>query len=83
MCHKPTSLAAFVERKDREFWVTWDEVAQRHVGHPRAELDAHLEWIGERSSQPDYRGCPHINVTADFPEAEQSSLFFMPASYGR
>jgi AcrR family transcriptional regulator len=66
---KDDLIAAFLERADQEFWATWDQVAQQHVGHPRAELDAHLEWIGERSGQPDYRGCPQINVAAEFPEA--------------
>jgi AcrR family transcriptional regulator len=67
---KDDLIAAFLERADREFWATWDQVAQQHVGHPRAELDAHLEWIGERAGQPDYRGCPQINVAAEFPEAD-------------
>lgn len=32
-------------------------------------LNAHLEWIGERVGRPNYRGCPQINVAAEFPEA--------------
>jgi hypothetical protein len=31
---------------------------------------AHLSWIGERVGQLNYRGCPQINVTAEFPEAD-------------
>jgi hypothetical protein len=59
-----------LERADLEFWRDWDAVAGAHVGKPRAELDAQLGWIGERAGQADYRGCPHLNVAAEFPEAD-------------
>lgn len=65
---KDDLIAAFAERKDHDFWATWDEVAARHAGDPRAELDAHLGWIGERAGRFDYRGCAQINVAAEFPE---------------
>lgn len=67
---KDDLVAAFLERADLEFWRDWDAVAGAHVGNPRAELDAQLEWIGERAGQADYRGCPHLNVAAEFPEAD-------------
>src|SRR3546814_4506562 len=47
----------------------WDEVARRHAGDPAAELDAHLVWIAERIARPGYRGCPQLNVAAEFPAA--------------
>src|ERR1700761_2020940 len=65
---KDDLIAAFAERKDHDFWATWDEVAARHIGDPRAELDAHLGWIGERAGRFDYRGCAQINVAAEFPQ---------------
>jgi hypothetical protein len=37
-------------------------VAEKHEDDARAELDAHLEWLGERVGRPNYRGCPQINV---------------------
>ncbi len=61
-------MAAFLAREDRDFWGTWDRVAERYEGNANAELDAHLEWIGERLRRPNYRGCPQINVAAEFPE---------------
>src|ERR1700758_1596222 len=67
---KDDLVAAFLERADLEFWRDWDAVAGAHAGNPRAELDAQLEWIGERAGQADYRGCPHLNVAAEFPEAD-------------
>ncbi|MEO3431982.1 helix-turn-helix domain-containing protein [Inquilinus sp. CAU 1745] len=67
---KDDLIAAFLEREDLDFWGTWDGVAQRHGDDPDAELGAHLGWIGERVGRPNYRGCPQINVAAEFPEAD-------------
>jgi AcrR family transcriptional regulator len=67
---KDDLIAAFLAREDQDFWGTWNAVAERHKDDPQAELDAHLEWIGERVGRPNYRGCPQINVAAEFPEAD-------------
>ena len=67
---KDDLIAAFLQREDEDFWGTWDRVADRHRDQPSAELDAHLEWIGERVGRPNYRGCPQINVAAEFPEID-------------
>jgi AcrR family transcriptional regulator len=63
-------IAAFLEREDEDFWGTWDRVADRHSDDAAAELDAHLQWIGERVGRANYRGCPQINVAAEFPEID-------------
>jgi len=63
-------IAAFIGREDTDFWGTRDRVAGRHGGDAAAELDAHLEWIGERVGRPNYRGCPQINVAAEFPNID-------------
>jgi AcrR family transcriptional regulator len=65
---KDDLVAAFLQREDEDFWQTWDRVAQRHGNDPIAELQAHCQWIGERVERPNYRGCPQINVAAEFPE---------------
>lgn len=63
-------IQAFLEREDRDFWRKWDEVAAAHEGNPAAELEAHLAWIGNRVARPGYRGCPQINVAAEFPSPD-------------
>ena len=65
---KDNLVVAFLQRMDEEFWKTWDEVSQQHPDDGRAELKAQLEWIGERVNQPDYRGCPQLNIAAEYPE---------------
>ncbi len=65
---KDELVAEFLRQQDAEFWADWDKVAARHAGDARAELDAHLAWIGKRVERPGYRGCPQLNVAAEFPE---------------
>src|SRR5262249_395468 len=67
---KDDLVAAFLERADLDFWSAWDRVGEQYADNARAELDAQLDWIGERAGQPDYRGCPQINVAAEFPDAD-------------
>jgi AcrR family transcriptional regulator len=67
---KDDLVAAFLAREDADFWSTWNAAAEMHEGDPQAELDAQLEWIGERIGRPGYRGCPQINVAAEFAEPE-------------
>jgi AcrR family transcriptional regulator len=67
---KDDLIAAFLKREDQDFWGTWDRIASQHAGDAAAELDAHLAWIGERAGRANYRGCPQINVAAEFPEID-------------
>ncbi|HEX4709356.1 helix-turn-helix domain-containing protein [Phenylobacterium sp.] len=67
---KDDLVAAFLRREDEDFWACWDRVAQRHEADAGAELEAQLEWVAERVNRPNYRGCPQINVAAEFPDAD-------------
>ena len=70
--HFPTKDAlveAFLEREDREFWQQWDDVVAPHVGSPREALSSLCDWVALRVSRDNYRGCPQINVAAEFADA--------------
>jgi AcrR family transcriptional regulator len=67
---KDDLVVAFLQRMDHDFWKTWDTVTAQHADDARAELNAQLDWIGERAGQPDYRGCPQLNIAAEFPEVD-------------
>jgi AcrR family transcriptional regulator len=67
---KDDLIVAFLEREDVEFWAQWDGVAEQHANDPAGELAAHLRWIGERLARANYRGCPQINVAAEFAEQD-------------
>ncbi|KVV61727.1 TetR family transcriptional regulator [Burkholderia cepacia] len=63
---KDDLIEAFLLREDADFWAHWDAVAARYRRTPREELDAQLQWIGERIARPGYRGCPQINIAAEY-----------------
>jgi AcrR family transcriptional regulator len=67
---KDDLVVAFLQRMDHDFWHTWETVTAQHADDARAELHAQLDWIGERAGQPDYRGCPQLNIAAEFPEVD-------------
>jgi AcrR family transcriptional regulator len=67
---KDDLIAAFLLREDADFWACWDRAAARHGQDWEAELEAQLAWIGERVGRPNYRGCPQLNVAAEFPEED-------------
>lgn len=67
---KDDLIVAFLEREDLEFWAQWDSVARQFPADPAGELDAHMRWIGERLARSNYRGCPQINVAAEFAEQD-------------
>ncbi len=63
---KDDLIVAFLEREDREFWTQWNEVVNVVEDNPTRELMTLLHWIGQRVSRGGYRGCPQINVAAEF-----------------
>ena len=70
---KDDLIVAFLAREDVEFWALWDDVAAKHAGDPAAELDAQMRWIAKRLARANYRGCPQINVAAEFAEYDHPS----------
>jgi AcrR family transcriptional regulator len=71
--HFPTKDAlveAFLEREDREFWQQWEEIVAPCAGAPREALSALCEWVAGRVMRDNYRGCPQINVAAEFADSE-------------
>jgi AcrR family transcriptional regulator len=62
---KDDLIEAFLRGEDQDFWRHWDEVSAR-AGTPEQELDAQLRWIGDRVARPGYRGCPQINIAAEY-----------------
>jgi AcrR family transcriptional regulator len=67
---KDDLVAAFLKREDEDFWRVWGEVADQHLDDPAGELDAHMAWIADRVARPNYRGCPQLNVAAEFPQPD-------------
>ena len=67
---KDDLVAAFLAREDAEYWQQWDDVVRAHEDDPPAQLAALMDWIGQRVARAGYRGCPQLNVTAEFADAQ-------------
>lgn len=67
---KDALVAAFLQQEDAHFWSCWDAASARAHGDPRRELREQLRWIAERLGRDDYRGCPQLNVSAEFSDPQ-------------
>jgi AcrR family transcriptional regulator len=67
---KDELVAAYLQREDAEFWHAWDEVIRAHGPSRSAQIAALMDWIGQRVARAGYRGCPQLNVTAEFADAQ-------------
>lgn len=63
---KDDLIEAFLRREDEDFWRHWDQVSAEYPDSPEQELDAQLQWIGDRIGRVGYRGCPQINIAAEY-----------------
>jgi AcrR family transcriptional regulator len=63
---KDELIVAYLERNNSAYWRQLDELLAPHQGDPRAWLDALMEHLAERTTQPGYRGCPYINYCGEF-----------------
>jgi AcrR family transcriptional regulator len=63
---KDALVAAFLQEEDQHFWSCWDAASSAAGGNARAELHGQLHWIAERVGRDHYRGCPQLNVAAEF-----------------
>jgi len=65
---KEELIAAFAEEQDRRFWQWWNETTTPHAGAPRKQLEALLVGIAGQIANPQFRGCPFINLATEFPD---------------
>ncbi len=63
---KDDLVEAFLKREDAAFWQQWDGVVLAHQRDAMAALLALADWVAARVSRDGYRGCPQINVAAEF-----------------
>lgn len=65
---KDDLIAAFLEMRDKMYWDWWDSVVARHPDDPLRQLRALFETVAKRTSGPQYRGCPFVNMSVEFPD---------------
>ncbi|WP_087736348.1 TetR/AcrR family transcriptional regulator [Paraburkholderia piptadeniae] len=65
---KDDLVVAYLEESDRQFFKRFDESIAKHPGEPKKQIAQYFEDLSGRASKDDYRGCPFVNVSAEFPE---------------
>lgn len=63
---KDALIVAVLQKEAEERWAGWDYTAARSGTDPRERLRAQLAGIVRYVTGPKYRGCPFMNVTAEF-----------------
>jgi AcrR family transcriptional regulator len=67
---KDALIVAVLEQEALDRWSGWDYTAARSGSDPRERLRAQLAGIVKYVTGPKYRGCPFMNVTAEFADAQ-------------
>ncbi|WP_343713479.1 TetR/AcrR family transcriptional regulator [Inquilinus sp.] len=65
---KDDLIVAYLDDRNADYWQRWDRAFAKHEGDPRAQLRAMMEYLADRTTAPDYRGCPFTNDAVEFPE---------------
>lgn len=63
---KDALIVAVLQKEAEDRWSGWDYTAARSGTEPRERLRAQLAGIVKFVTGPKYRGCPFMNVTAEF-----------------
>lgn len=63
---KDELIVAYLRQRDEVFWRGWDDAVAGAVD-PKDRLRAILALLRSAIIDPDYRGCPLANFTAEFP----------------
>jgi AcrR family transcriptional regulator len=67
---KDALIIAVLEAESRDRWAQWDSVDAQSDAQPLARLRAHLEQIAALTAESEFRGCPFMNLTAEFPDPQ-------------
>ncbi|MGH8781854.1 TetR/AcrR family transcriptional regulator [Paraburkholderia sp.] len=65
---KDDLVVAYLERSDEGFFHRFEQSVAKHPGEPVKQIAQYFEDLTARASVPDYRGCPFVNVSAEFPD---------------
>jgi len=63
---KDDLIVAVLEAMNARFWAWWDATVAPYKGKPDKQLNAVLKGIVRRSCQPEFRGCPFLNVSTEY-----------------
>jgi AcrR family transcriptional regulator len=67
---KDDLVVAYLTRMDERFRERVERSIAKHPGQPAKALVQSMTDLVERASNPDYRGCPFVNVACEFADRE-------------
>jgi AcrR family transcriptional regulator len=67
---KDELAAAYLMERDGRYWRWWDGIVAKHPGDPRRQINALFRSLAERTTHPEWRGCPFTNAATEFPEPD-------------
>jgi AcrR family transcriptional regulator len=65
---KDELIAAYLEHSNDRFFGHFDQSIGMHPGEPVRQIAQYFEDLTQRASREGYRGCPFVNVAAEFPD---------------
>lgn len=65
---KDELVVAYLEQANDCFFGYFDKSIEQHPGDPVRQIAQYFEDLTERASREGYRGCPFVNVAAEFPD---------------
>lgn len=66
---KDELVVAYLKRCDERFFARLEASVAQHPGEPVRQLLQYFDDLTQRASADNYRGCPFVNVAAEFPDA--------------
>jgi AcrR family transcriptional regulator len=67
---KDDLVVAYLKRCDARFFERFEASVAKHPGDAARQMLQCFEDLAKRASAPEYRGCPFVNVAAEFPDVE-------------
>ena len=65
---KDELIVAYLEQANDCFFSYFDKSIDQHPGDPVRQITQYFEDLQHRASREGYRGCPFVNVAAEFPD---------------
>jgi len=76
---KDALMLAYLERQELCFWDKFDTSIAKHPNAPHRQLPQFFADWAERASATSYRGCPFVNVAAEFSDPAHPARQFVLA----
>jgi AcrR family transcriptional regulator len=67
---KDDLVAAYLEERNRQFWVLFEVTVSQFVGQPKQQLLTIFSWLDELLACEASQGCPFLAVASEFPEID-------------